>query len=133
MPTMNIHDYPIRSFAFRSQPLIFSIPVCNIDCRTVKNQYSYCFKANVFLTCCIIMFLMSIRLIQSLLCESLSSYTFKSTYSKQLIQDLDRYCNIALNKRFVLALNYEIRPLNLNRSKQNSKISLDSPLGARKS
>ena len=34
--------------------------------------------------------------------------------TKQLIQDLD--CSIALNKGFVLALNYEIRLLKLNSS-----------------
>ena len=52
--------------------------------------------------------------------------------SKQLIQDLDRHSSIALNKHFVLALNYEIRPINLNSSKQNNKIFLNSPLGRKK-
>ena len=44
----------------------------------------------------------------------------------------DRHCSIALNERFVLAPKYEIRVLNLNSSKQNNKISLDSPLGSEK-
>ena len=52
--------------------------------------------------------------------------------SKQLIQDLDKHCSIALNKRFVSVLNYEVRVLNLNSSKQNKKISLDSSLGSEK-
>ena len=57
---LSIYWYPSQSFAVRSQLLIFSFPICNIDCRNVKNQYSYCFETNVFLTCGIIIFLMSI-------------------------------------------------------------------------
>ena len=49
MPTTNSHEYPAQLFAFSSQPLIFSILFCKVDCRTVKNQYSYCFKATVLL------------------------------------------------------------------------------------
>ena len=56
---------PGQSFRFRSQPLAFSIPVCNVDCRTVKNQYSYCLKTNIFMKRGIIIFLMSVTLIQS--------------------------------------------------------------------
>ena len=52
--------------------------------------------------------------------------------SKQLIHDLDKHCSTALNKRFALALHYEIRLLNLNSSKQDNKISLDSPLESEK-
>ena len=55
-----------QSFAFRDQTLIFSTHVCNVDCSTIKNNHSYCFETNVFLTHGIIMFLMSIKLIQSL-------------------------------------------------------------------
>ena len=40
--------------------------------------------------------------------------------SEQLIQDLD--CSIALNKDFVLALNYEIWLLKLNKFKTHFKI-----------
>ena len=50
-------QYPGQSFAFRRQPLIFTIPVCNVDCRLLKS--------NVFLKRGIVMSLMSINLIQS--------------------------------------------------------------------
>ena len=48
------------------------------------------------------------------------SSTFRATsFTKQLIQKLD--CSIAVNKGFVLALNYEIRLLELN-SSEHSKV-----------
>ena len=100
---LSIYSYPSQSFAVRSQQLIFSILVCNIDCRAIKNQYSYCFKTNVFLTCSIIIFVMSIKLI----IDQIPS----GQLSKQLIQDLD--CSIALTKGFVLPLR-EVRLLKLN-------------------
>ena len=46
--------------------------------------------------------------------------------TKQLIQDLD--CSIALNKGFVLALNYEIRLLKLNGSEHIKVYSFCSEL-----
>ena len=68
---MNSHEYPAQSFAFHPQSSIFSIPVSNVDCRTVKNNTLIALKR--FL---IIILLMSMKLIQSLQCESRSSIFF---------------------------------------------------------
>ena len=54
------------------------------------------------------MFIVSIKLTQSLRYGvNHDGQVLTGQLTKQLIQDLD--CSIALNKSFVLALNYEIR------------------------
>ena len=59
------------------------------------------------------MFLTSVKLIHAILAVRIRiDQILSGELSKHLIQDLD--CSIALNKGFVLALNYEIRLSKLN-------------------
>ena len=106
--------------------LIFSIPVCNVNCRIVITQYLYCSKGNILLECNIIIFLMPIKSIQSLRCEIMIDQVISGQLTKQLIQDLD--CSIAPKKGFVSALNYEIRPVELNGSEHTKVYSFCSKL-----